>query len=245
MEPVRGVIFDLGSTLIRRTGLELEAQKCAALGAWAGSELGYQDTDALRARLLDIRLDGWRRSETEMVEYVVTWALQKAFEGTGLPTDDATLKRAEAAFFRPEVRISRLYPWAHESLDALVALDLRLAMISNATSHQLIVDIAQAHDIARYFDPLVTSAEYGRPKPHEGIFTHVLDAWGLPAADVVMVGDTLGADILGADRVGMRSILVDIEPNPDNPRFADRVRPTARVTSLREIPPIVRRWSGA
>jgi len=245
MGPVRGVIFDLGSTLIRRTGLELEDQKCAALGAWVGSELGYQDADALRARLLDIRLDGWRRSDAEMVEYVVTWALAKAFEGTGLPTDDATLKRAEAAFFRPEVRISRLYPWAHESLDALVALGLRLAMISNATSHRLVVDIAQTHDIARYFDPLVTSAGYGRPKPHEGIFTHVLDAWGFPAADVVMVGDTLGADILGADRVGMRSILVDIEPNPDNPRFADRVRPTARVTSLREIPPIVREWSGA
>lgn len=244
MAPVRGVIFDLGSTLIRRTGLELEEQKCAALSAWAGSELGYQDCDALRARLLEIRLDGWRRSDAEQVEYVVTWALAKAFEGTGLPTDDASLRRAEAAFFRPEVRISRLYAWAHESLDALVAMGVRLAMISNATSHQLIVDIAQTHDIARYFDPLVTSAGYGRPKPHEGIFTHVLDAWGLPAADVVMVGDTLGADILGAERVGMRSILVDIEPNPDNPRFAGRVRPTARVTSLREIPSIVRGWNG-
>ena len=42
----------------------------------------------------------------------------------------------------------------------------------------------------------------------------------------------------------MRSILVDIEPHPDNPRFGGRVRPTARVTSLREIPSIVRGWNG-
>jgi HAD superfamily hydrolase (TIGR01509 family) len=243
--PVRGVIFDLGSTLIRRTGLELEEHKCAALAAWAAAELGCRDSETLRKRLLDIRLDGWRRSDAELVEYVVAWALAQAFEQAGLPTDDATLGCAEAAFFGPEVRISRLYPWAHESLDALVAMDVRLAMISNATSHQLVVDIAQTHDIARYFDPLVSSAGYGRPKPHAGIFTHVLDAWGVPAAEVVMVGDTLGADILGAERVGMRSILVDIEPNPDNPRFASRVRPTARVTSLREIPPIVKGWTGA
>ncbi|SRR5579871_1377791 len=245
MAVVRGVIFDLGSTLIRRTGLELENAKCAALATWAVSALGYPDGAALGVRLLEIRLEGWRRAEAELVEYHATWAIARAFTEAGLPTDAATLARADAAFFRPEVRISRLYPWVHESLDALVAMDLRLGMISNATSHQLVVEIAQTHDIARYFDPLVSSAGFGHPKPHEGIFTHVLEAWGLPAGQAVMVGDTLGADILGADRVGMRSILVDVEPNPDNPRYADRVRPTVRVTSLREIAPIIERWTNA
>ena len=243
--PVRGVIFDLGSTLIRRTGLELERDKCASLGAWAASALGCRDPDALAARVLERRLDGWRRSDEELVESLATATIAAAFAAAGLPADDATLRRAEAAFFKPEVRISRLYPWAHESLDALVAMDLRLGMISNATSHRLIADLTQTHDIFRYFDPLVSSAGFGRPKPHPDIFTHVLEAWGIPAAEAVMIGDTLGADILGAERVGMRSILVDIEPNPDNPKFAERVRPTARVTSLREIPEIVRAWSAS
>jgi len=243
--PVRGVIFDLGSTLIRRTGLEMETDKCGALGTWAASELGCRDREGLTASLLEIRLDGWRRSDEEQVEHLATWAIAKAFAAAGLPTDEATLRRAETAFFGPEVRISRLYPWAHETLDALVAMEMRLGMISNATSHQLIVDIVRTHDIERYFDPLVTSAAFGRPKPFAGIFSHALDAWGMPAADAVMVGDTLGADILGAERVGMRSILVDIEPNPDNPTFAERVRPTSRVTSLREIPGIIRGWTAA
>jgi len=243
--PVRGVIFDLGSTLIRRTGLEMEKHKCGALGAWAGSELGCRDPEALTASLLEIRLNGWRRSDEEMVEYLGTWAIAKAFAAAGLPTDEATLRRAEAVFFAPEVRVSRLYPWAHESLDALVAMEMRLGMISNATSHQLIVDLVRTHDLERYFDPLVSSAGFGRPKPHPGIFSQVLDAWGIPPAEAVMVGDTLRADILGAERVGMRSILVDIEPNPDNPRVAERVRPTSRVTSLREIPGIIRGWAAA
>ena len=240
---VRGVIFDLGSTLIHRTGLELEREMCASLGAWAASEMGVRDPDALAGRLLAMRLEGERGGREDLVQRVAAATIAAALTAAGLDADDAALRRAEAAFYRPEVRVSRLYPWAHESLDALVVMDLRLGMISNTGSHRCIVDLTQAHDIFRYFDPLVTSAGFGRMKPHPDIFAHVLEAWALPAAEVVMVGDTLGADILGAERVGMRSILVDVEPNPDNPRFAERVRPTARVTSLRDIPDIVRGWS--
>ena len=101
MATIRGAIFDHGSTLIRRTGLDLERDKCAALAAWAASALGYPDGEVLSARLLEIRLEGWRRSEAELVEYLGTWAIGRAFEAAGLPTDDATLKQAEAAFFRP------------------------------------------------------------------------------------------------------------------------------------------------
>jgi len=240
---VRGVIFDLGSTLIRRTGLEVERQNCAALGAWAASELGCRDPEALAARLLEMRLDAVRRSDEALAETLAAATIAAALDEAGLRPDEAALRRAEAAFFKPEARVSRLYPWAHESLDALVAMDLRLGMISNATGHRSIVELTQRHDIFRYFDPLVTSAGFGRRKPHPDIFTHVLEAWGIPAADAVMVGDSLAYDIQGAEHAGMRSILVDIEPHPDNPSVEGRVRPTARVTSLRELPEIVRGWS--
>jgi len=131
-----------------------------------------------------------------------------------------------------------------ETLDALAGMDLRLGMISNATSHQLVQDLVRQQGIGGYFDPLVTSAGFGRPKPHPSIFTHVLEAWGIPASQAVMVGDTLGADVLGAAGVGMRSILVDIEPNPDNSRFSETVRASARVTDLRDVPDLIRRWRG-
>jgi putative hydrolase of the HAD superfamily len=240
---IRGVIFDLGSTLIYRTGLELEKEKCSALASYAGTDLGCVDPQQLASRLLAVRLDGWRRSGEEHVEYLATEAIAQAFRAAGLPTDDETLRHAEAMFFEPEVRFSRLYPGALEALEALRAAGLRLAMISNATSHGLIVGITAKHKIDAYFSPLVSSAGFGRVKPHPSIFAHVLDAWGLPAGSAVMIGDTLGADILGAREVGMRSVLVDIEPNPANPEFADAVTPEARVTSLAEIPPLIRRWA--
>ena len=241
--PVRGVIFDLGSTLIYRTGLDLEREKCAALGTYAAIELGGPDAAALAERLFRARLEAWRHSEEEQIEYLATRSIAEVFVTYNLPTNDATLQRAEAVFFEPEVRASRLYPEASETLEALAARGLRLGMISNATSHQLILDITRKLGIARYFDPLVTSAGFGRPKPHPSIFMHVLEAWGISPTGAVMVGDTLGADIFGANNVGLRSILVDIEPNPDNPRFTGMARPSAQVTSLRDVLDLLQTWS--
>lgn len=242
---MRGVIFDLGSTLIYRTGLDLEREKCAALAAFAARELGYADSAALAERLLHARLEAWRRSEEEQVEYLAARTIAEVFAASDLPADDATLRRVETVFFEPEVRASRLYPGAGETLQAVAARGLRLGLISNASSHQLIVDITRKLGIASYFDPLVTSAGFGRPKPHPSIFNHVLEAWGLPADCVVMIGDTLYADILGANTVGLRSILVDIEPNPDNPSFSGVARPSARVTALPDALGLIHTWSAA
>src|SRR5262249_54224159 len=141
------------------------------------------------------------------------------------------------------VRASELYPGAVEILERLRAMGLKIAMISNATSHGLVVEITAKHRIDGYFNPLVSSAGHGRVKPHPDIFAHVLDSWGVPAEHAVMVGATLAADIAGAQAVGMRSILVDIEPNPANAAFTGPA-PTARVEGLQEIPPLIGRWAG-
>jgi HAD superfamily hydrolase (TIGR01509 family) len=240
--PIDGVIFDLGSTLIHRTGLELEREKCGALAQFAASEWGCRDPGSLAAQLLEIRLGAWRQAEAELVERPATESIARAFALAGLPVDAATLRRAEVVFFEPEVRISRLYPAAVETLERLRAMGLRIGMISNATSHGLIVEITTRHRIDAYFDPLVSSAGHGRVKPHPDIFTHVLDTWAVPAQHAVMVGDTLAADIAGAHAVGMRSILVDIEPNPANAAFTGPA-PTARVEALQEIPPLIEWWT--
>lgn len=242
---VRAVIFDLGSTLIRRTGLELERVKCAALASHAASRWGCRDPEAFTARLLEIRLAGWKRSEAEQVEVPASASFAEALAAVGLPAGETMLSEAEAVFFKPELEMSRLYPSAAETLAALAAMGLRLGMISNATSHQLVVDIVRRHGLERYFDPVVSSAGHGNTKPHPDIFRYVLRRWNVAPEDAVMIGDNLGADILGANRVGMRSVLVDIEPHPDNPKFAAQATPTARIARLDELPGLIGTWNGA
>ena len=45
-------------------------------------------------------------------------------------------------------------------------------------------------------------------KPHPSIFEAALKLAGVPAAEAMMVGDSLTQDIEGARRVGMRGVLV-------------------------------------
>lgn len=54
-----------------------------------------------------------------------------------------------------------------------------------------------------------------------------------------MAGDTLLTDVLGSESVGMRSILVDVEPNPANARAEAIVHPTYRVSHLLDIPDLL------
>ncbi len=58
----------------------------------------------------------------------------------------------------------------------------------------------------RYIQMMVTSEEAGIEKPHPKIFRLVLKKLKLKTHEVVMIGDDFKKDILGASRLGIRSI---------------------------------------
>ncbi|WP_461532372.1 YjjG family noncanonical pyrimidine nucleotidase [Sinomicrobium sp.] len=60
--------------------------------------------------------------------------------------------------------------------------------------------------IAPYFTHVVCSEPSGVKKPDPGIFHYALQQAGITAANAVMIGDDLEADIYGAQRVGMKAI---------------------------------------
>ena len=65
-----------------------------------------------------------------------------------------------------------------------------------------------------YFDAVTTSEEARSCKPHPGIYRHALaKAGGVAPEEVVFVGDSLDYDVVGANALGMTSVLI-IEP-PD------------------------------
>jgi FMN phosphatase YigB (HAD superfamily) len=49
----------------------------------------------------------------------------------------------------------------------------------------------------------------GVTKPAPAIFQAALDRVGVSAADAIMVGDSLKADVIGAQAVGIRAALID------------------------------------
>jgi putative hydrolase of the HAD superfamily len=93
--------------------------------------------------------------------------------------------------------------------------------------------------IRKYLDPILISAGFGLRKPHPDIFNAVLQKWDLPAEAVVMVGDLLEADILGAEKVGMRHIWMTevIEESETVPPYL--VEPVAIARQLADVPAIL------
>lgn len=60
--------------------------------------------------------------------------------------------------------------------------------------------------IAQYFKSITTSEEVGVKKPDPKIFHKALEKSGAKIKNSVMVGDSIEADVLGAQNIGMRAI---------------------------------------
>jgi len=239
---VRGVIFDLGGTLVcnhPQPEDNRERRQCEAIGALVAAEVGYASPKALADRLVALRIEGGQLAGRDLIERRARDTIARAFREQGIAASDELIDRAERVLFEPDRHSRELYPGARELLEMLRTRGLRIGLISNWSSHYIVTHIATSLGIHEYFAPLVSSAAFGRIKPHPAIFQHVLDAWHRGPQDVAMVGDTLSTDIAGAAAVGMRSILVEIEPNPPNDRFVTNVRPAYRVGHLLEIPPLL------
>jgi putative hydrolase of the HAD superfamily len=94
---------------------------------------------------------------------------------------------------------------------------------------------------------IYTSADVGLRKPHPDIFRQVLDDWGMSPDEVIMVGDTLNADVLGAHSVGMRGIWIDrgpVSPWSHNDVSQAYIVPDVTIRQLAELPELLNgAWS--
>jgi putative hydrolase of the HAD superfamily len=93
------------------------------------------------------------------------------------------------------------------ALDALRALGLTLAVVSNANG---VVERSLARGgLTRYFDAICDSCLEGVEKPHPRFFEIVLERSGGRAETTLHVGDLYHVDVVGARRAGITAILLD------------------------------------
>ena len=127
------------------------------------------------------------------------------------------------------------------ALKALAAAGLKMGLISNT---QRPLDEFAAHfALHDLFSAAISSAELGFLKPHPAIFEAALAALGVPAAEAVMVGDSVKADIEGARQIGMRAVLVRRSgaglssplPRGLGPGYED----VPVIASMAELPPLL------
>ncbi|MBO0992940.1 HAD family hydrolase [Bacillus sp. SD088] len=147
-----------------------------------------------------------------------------------LGIDDAEFGHELAERF-PEER--RKLPFVYEDtftvLDSLKE-DYRLLLLTNGSPDLQQTKLTITPELTPYFEQIVISGGFGKGKPDPAIFEHALSLMALNKDEAIMVGDNLMTDILGANRVGMKSVWINREE-----KERTEVIPTYEIQNLGEL----------
>lgn len=111
---------------------------------------------------------------------------------------------------------------ALELLTNLKAAGFKLGIVSNRT-HSFEEELA-ALGLQPFFEIALAAGSINAWKPDPAIFQHALDLMHVNPDQAVYIGDNYFADVLGARRAGLKSILIDPEglfPEADSPVIQD------------------------
>jgi len=125
-----------------------------------------------------------------------------------------------------------LYPDAHETIDALKRLGVRLALITNGDGPGQRAKV-ERFDLAHRFDHVQIEGEHGFGKPEERAYRHALAALAVEAHDAWMVGDNLEWEVAAPQRLGIHAIWYD--PLEAGLPKGSEVRPDRIIRRLAEL----------
>ena len=207
------MIFDLWDTLI-----DFPAAKARALeNDWA-SRLNL-DAEEFRAR--------WNESRPERE---VGGAVADALRSSGVSEellDEFTAMRSD---FVREALTPR--PGAVETLRELRERGFRLGMISVCSEE--VPALWDATAFAGLFDSAVFSATCRLKKPDREIYLLCLRELAVDPEDALFVGDGANDELAGAERVGMRAVLIH-RPGEESVWQEAREWTGPRITSIPEV----------
>lgn len=127
---------------------------------------------------------------------------------------------------------TRLFPGALEILDLLRHKGHRLSIITNGFEEIQHIKIRES-GMTDHFDHIITSEQVDARKPDNRIFAHALETAGVDPKDSVMIGDSLEADIRGAERAGIDQVYFN--PKGKGHDF----NPTFEIRALHELEGII------
>lgn len=237
--PICAVLFDLGNTLIYDKepweNLYLRADKALwnSLRSF-GVVLSPRELFGKDKTLFQLY---YKLREDDLDEPGIGLVLRGLLNKNGIHLSDEDLQAA----LRSMYRITQANWFAEDDaipvLEALKQRGFRLGVISNGADDLNTYALIDKVNIRTYFEYIISSAAFGKRKPHPGIFRAALEHFQVPAGQAVMIGDTFEADILGAQAVGMNSVWVTHRVQKTTPR--SEVRPDAVVSTLSEIPALL------
>ncbi len=120
-----------------------------------------------------------------------------------------------------------LFPETTDVLSELKRLGLKLGIISNFDSR--VYSVLASLGIRDYFDSVTLSSESGYSKPDPQIFQSAVGSLGVPASNILLVGDSPSDDVEPALAIGLSAVLIDRRD-----RYASKNH-LRRISSLKDV----------
>ena len=225
--PVRAVVFDLFNTLtapVERSAYYASlAEMACAVGA---------DPNAFTQAWSDTWRERFSRSHPTAEADV-----RSVCGVIGVQIDSEGLRRASQ--IRAEFARRTLRPRADAAatLAKICSLRLRTALISDCSPP--VPDLWPATRLARLIEEPLFSCEEGLIKPSPALYLRACERLGVDPETCVYVGDGGNGELSGAERVGMRAILIR---TPASSAAYDSERtswPGEAIDALSELPDLI------
>jgi putative hydrolase of the HAD superfamily len=229
------VFFDVDFTLIY-PGPTFRGEGYQRFCARHGIEVNPSRFDAAVAHASSV-LDG---SQSHVYEAAIfhryTAEIIRAMGGTGAAVDRCAVEIYDEW---AACQHFHLYEDVPQTLRAIASQGVHIGLISN--SHRCLASFQSHFELEGLISAAISSSEHGYMKPHPSIFDAALRLLDVPAAEAVMVGDSLAHDIVGARQVGMRGVLVrrSADIGPGQATRSAPVEDVPVIRTLAELPALL------
>lgn len=226
----RWVLFDLDGTLFDYAAAETTAVSATLRDA------GVEVTESVLGDYRRINAGHWaaleRRETTPARLRLERWSETLAAH----THDEIDVAALSERYLVHLAAAAPLIPGAAEVVER-VSERFRIAFVTNG-----LADVQrprlEASPLAGAAEVLIISDEVGAAKPDAAIFRAAFEAMGGPRREAVtMVGDSLTADIAGAEAFGLTTVWF-APPGTPGPGAGDPV-PTHRIARLHELPQLL------
>ena len=192
---IKGIIFDLDNTLVDFTRFKENSIR-SAIESMIDAGLKIDPETAYKKIFQIYEEKGW--------EY------QKVFDDFLFEVmgyiDYKILASGIVAYRRAKEGSLVLYPNVTRTLLNLVKKGIKLAVVSDAPALQVWTRLVQMN-LHHIFDVVITFDDTGKRKPDPEPFLKALEKLNLKPNEVIMVGDWAERDIVGAKKVGIKTIF--------------------------------------
>jgi putative hydrolase of the HAD superfamily len=235
---VSAVVFDWGGTLTPWHTIDFASQWHSYTRAYTTDP---DEAERLAKEIMAAEERAWLRLRADGGSARMAEILLEAGVDTDHPGHEAA-QTAYEEFWEPHTLTDPDVPGLFAGLKER---GIKIGVLSNTIWSRGFHERVFARDgVLPLIDGAVYSSEIEHAKPHPEAFRAALRAVGADDAHrCVYVGDRAFEDVHGAQRVGMRAVLVPHSDIPASQQVPVDVRPDAVVHRLVEILEVVDRWN--